>query len=971
MSQTFGRTLAGVFTWLVLGGTLLLAAPAPPTSHVDTYVTPDGTTYFAMSLAPSAPLAQSEQRDVVILFDTSASQTSLYRDKALSALEALLAGLNRSDRVQLVAVDLDAVPLTEAFVAPQSAEMDQALVALKQRAPLGATDMPAALRSAAALLAKSTSDRVVLYIGDGMSTARFLELDDYRKLNNTLADLHLPVSSFAVGPRLDTQLLASLANQTGGVLVVDGESIDAKQAGTFLATAARAAVAWPRSVAWPQALAEVYPRRMPPLRSDRDTVVVGKAAAKLEGALKIAFTADAAGKPVNLEWTLIVGASNPDYSFLASTVEASQVDDGLRLISVGSAGLNETRRLVNENTQLLAKLSGQAMASGNLDTAERLAVEALRRDPQDETAQGVKKQVAKLRAAAKAASQTTGDKTPAATTASDQPAADNPAPPAEPKTGEAKNTAEESPAFQAFAVPDDLRLGPQAAPSKSPAAKPRAKPAAPQSANTKAAPAKAAAKSEAAKGKAKPQVIDLKISAGDDPEVVWNDYFAEHPDLAADAVRETVRQRMRERKGAEVIGMLKAALRNGKPQPWMYEVLSLAMQLNGNTSAEIERALMSAVDFGDSAEDLLYVAQYMARSGLESRALKVFRQVSIMEPLRPEPYLYGLQLAQQTGDVEGLRWSSLGILKQAWPKEKQDIVQSAARSAAGAIAKLKAEGHDEQAQEFQAQLDRAKIRDCIVKVTWTGEADVDLLAQEPSGAVASFRNPRTAGGGIIVGDAARLDSRGGSALHSETYECPEAFSGNYQIIVRRVWGKVTAGKVTVDLYVHHGTPQEKHMQHQIALGEQDALVTFDLAEGRRQEPLADHLLANAAAEQATVNSAILAQQVGNLAGSSSAGASFGASRQGLLGVPFVKQAVGYMPIIITLPSGASMSVNGVVSHDRRYVRITPTPFFSGIGSVTTFNIASGSTSTQNPNGATAGGGSGLGGGGGGAGGFGT
>jgi hypothetical protein len=144
-----------------------------------------------------------------------------------------------------------------------------------------------------------------------------------------------------------------------------------------------------------------------------------------------------------------------------------------------------------------------------------------------------------------------------------------------------------------------------------------------------------------------------------------------------------------------------------------------------------------------------------------------------------------------------------------------------------------------------------------------------------------------------------------------------------------------------------------------------------LAEGRRQEPLADHLLANAAAEQATVNSAILAQQVGNLAGNSSAGASFGASRQGMFGVPFVKQAVGYMPIIITLPTGGSLSVNGVVSADRRYVRISPFPFFSQVGSVTTFNIASGSTGTTQTGGGSAAGGSGIGSGGGDAGGFGT
>ena len=63
--------------------------------------------------------------------------------------------------------------------------------------------------------------------------------------------------------------------------------------------------------------------------------------------------------------------------------------------------------------------------------------------------------------------------------------------------------------------------------------------------------------------------------------------------------------------------MIRAALRNGQPQPWMYEAMGLAMQAGGSRKPEIERALMSAVDFGDSSDDLMYVAQYMARSGLE------------------------------------------------------------------------------------------------------------------------------------------------------------------------------------------------------------------------------------------------------------------------------------------------------------------------------------------------------------------
>jgi hypothetical protein len=399
------------------------------------------------------------------------------------------------------------------------------------------------------------------------------------------------------------------------------------------------------------------------------------------------------------------------------------------------------------------------------------------------------------------------------------------------------------------------------------------------------------------------------------------------------------------RRFGELAGMIRAALCSGHPQPWMYESLAIAMQLKGSSIADVERALMSGVDFGSTTEDLMYVAQYLARIGLEARALSIFRQVSLVEPLRPEPYLYGLQLAERLRDLEGIRWSSIGILKQAWPKDKGAIVERARRAAAAAVTQLKSEKRNDEAERLQAEIDKAKIRDCIVKITWTGDADVDLLIEEPSGAICAFRNPRTTGGGVLLGDTSSEDGRAAGSATNETYECPEAFSGTYRVLLRRVWGKITAGKVTVDVYAHYGTPQQKHMREQIPLGDQDALVVFDLPDGRRQEPVAEHQLANAAAGQLAVNQAILAQQVSQLASSSQgANAALAAARQEL-GFPFINQAVGYQPVIIALPAGTSMFASGVVSADRRYVRVTPVPLFSGVSSVTTFNLITGASGT--------------------------
>ena len=98
---------------------------------------------------PAIRLAANGPRDVVILVSTAASQTGDYRAKSLATLQSLLAKLDPNDRVKLVAFDLNATPLTQGFVAPNSAEMAAALGALDQRTPLGSCDLEKALDTAA------------------------------------------------------------------------------------------------------------------------------------------------------------------------------------------------------------------------------------------------------------------------------------------------------------------------------------------------------------------------------------------------------------------------------------------------------------------------------------------------------------------------------------------------------------------------------------------------------------------------------------------------------------------------------------------------------------------------------------------------------------------------------------------------------------------------------------------------------
>jgi hypothetical protein len=483
-----------------------------------------------------------------------------------------------------------------------------------------------------------------------------------------------------------------------------------------------------------------------------------------------------------------------------------------------------------------------------------------------------------------------------------------------------------------FAVEDDYKLS---ASSKEglPAGGPAAAPATPaaQAAPAKFAPLEDDDSNDGA-------VINLKIENGADVGRVWDAHFAATKESPA-AVRATVRTLLRSRKPDQVSAVIMAAMKNGQGQPWMYEALGLAMEMQGARVAEIERALMSTVDLSNDPSDLMKIADYMVRSNLgggalQSRALELYRQVSKMQPMRPEPYVLGLGIAKHNDDVEGLKWTSLGILAQGWTNDQQPIFDEAKRVAAGLVERLRTEGTPADADAFQKAVKEALVRDCVITVSWTGDADVDLLVQEPGGTVCSFRNPRSAAGGVLIEDS--FDKATG--LHKETYVCPLAFTGDYRMLAKRVWGKVTADTVSVTIVAHQGSPAERRIQKNIKLENDEAPMAFDMQNGRRTEPLDEVQVANAAESQRQIGNAILAQQLSTMSNPDLVGGAANPFDPRF----FLRGSVGYQPIIITLPEGTNMAVTSVVSHDRRYVRVSAQPLFSSIPRVNTFNYVTGS-----------------------------
>lgn len=361
------------------------------------YQMPGGENFFALSLTAPA-LAPAAVIDHVVLVDTSASQTGDFRTQSLHVLEAALSSMRPADRVRLFAVDLEVRPLMSGFAAPQSDDVRSAVRNLQKRVPLGATSLAPALESALAAFAAGR-DGSVIYIGDGMSTARLIESADFRRIVEGLRARHIPVNSYAIGPRTDLQLLGALAAQTGGTVLVD-ETIDdgkspAEQLGRKLAAAAAAPVFYPGDITVRPEVDSLLPSALPPLRGDRDTIVLGKGATA--EALEVSVRGTHQGKTLDLNWTIRPAAAQAGNVFLSHLWSAARRDGGLSFGAAGTELLTIARQEFDDHVQRLVARGERAVMTRDLKQAEQIAWAIRQADPANVDSQTILAAAQKVR----------------------------------------------------------------------------------------------------------------------------------------------------------------------------------------------------------------------------------------------------------------------------------------------------------------------------------------------------------------------------------------------------------------------------------------------------------------------------------------------------------------------------------------------------------------------------------------------
>jgi hypothetical protein len=356
---------------------------------------------------------------------------------------------------------------------------------------------------------------------------------------------------------------------------------------------------------------------------------------------------------------------------------------------------------------------------------------------------------------------------------------------------------------------------------------------------------------------------------------------------------------------------------------------------------------------------------------MEKRSLQILRYITETDPARHEPYAVAMRAARSIGDHEAMKWAVVGAISQEWPDFPEER-KRAFLAAEEIQLELQRAGKTDELKLFQSELAEALYRDCVIKVTWTGDADLDLYVEEPGGTICSRENQRTLCGGVLLGDKASRPNEPGQV--SEYYVAPRGFSGDYRLAVRRVWGEVPTGKVTVEIFRNYRSPHETSMKRQVQMDDKGAIVYFNLEQGRRLEKLNPRAIETAAAAEFIADRGIMADQLASYQWSSAArryrsdNPESAAAKQRLRNN--LNRDVAFQPEITTFQVGTGATVQATTA-DRLYVIVsTPFQLFSDITEVSTFNFVTGDTGTGNGGGvgggvggAGGGGGAGIGGGG--------
>jgi tetratricopeptide (TPR) repeat protein len=382
---------------------------------VVTYESQGGETLFALQVKPAIkPAAKQRPRDLVIIVDTSASQAGKFLDTSRKLVEQIIQTASSADRISLWVINTPKAtrgltdglkeadklknPLDKGKLVSNLAKLFDSEFAS------GAVDLKNGIEKALNDFdGKVQRQQAIVYIGDAESAYAPLSEKERYQLAAKVREAKVQFFAVPIGLSINSLNLHSLVMGSGGGVARFSDDIrDQKKSVAHVAARLNEELNVPVLV--PSKLdftgvAEFYPTRLPPLRSDQPTLIVGKftkgkVPAKLEGAIEGRVGAE----QTKVTFSEQVAAPGVENFFLSTVVRQwseSDLQDAPALLRADRtlALAFEQGRLTREEYLTQAQW---ALGANHFDAAKNLAEAATKLDPSDSEVKALGKVIDKI-----------------------------------------------------------------------------------------------------------------------------------------------------------------------------------------------------------------------------------------------------------------------------------------------------------------------------------------------------------------------------------------------------------------------------------------------------------------------------------------------------------------------------------------------------------------------------------------------
>ena len=345
----------------------------------------------------------------------------------------------------------------------------------------------------------------------------------------------------------------------------------------------------------------------------------------------------------------------------------------------------------------------------------------------------------------------------------------------------------------------------------------------------------------------KPSTPTSTVGPAADPFLVWDGYYKSHNEKPSQ-LYETVAPLLTDKDNQKTTmrhaeAAIKAYLRyHGKQaEPWMYEWLIKTIEFRKGPESEVRTAIGYAGALAKRSKnpndlvrvaDMMVVRNYSGPVGDPGYKITVGELVDLAAEKVPNnaiPPMMSVNLAGKTKDPKRMADAADRLLALGWPGFDEKIRSDLKTQVKLLEDALRDEGRTDEVESLSRSVAESEVRDVYISLKWAGEADLDLVVDEPLGATAQYQTPRTVFGGALI--------KNGFGKHpEEVYVCPRGFNGDYKIRVETIFNdeKNPAKDVVLTVITHEGGADEKRQETKLELNNLKPVVV-QLVSGRRKD----------------------------------------------------------------------------------------------------------------------------------------